>query len=76
MCKVPAGAGTGQKDVTVDGIAYSGAYKYVDPDADFYVSSIFPIIGAAGMTLTLEGNRLNGISEVWLTPVCRASRNF
>jgi hypothetical protein len=62
MCKVPAGT-SGQKDVEVDGITYAGAYKYVSA-GDFYVSKISPIIGTAGTTLTLEGNRLNEISEV------------
>jgi hypothetical protein len=62
MCKVPAGT-SGQKDVEVDGITYSRAYKYV-PAGDFYVSKISPIIGSAGTTLTLEGNRLGEISAV------------
>jgi hypothetical protein len=63
MCKVPAGSSVDLQDVKVNEITYSGAYKYVSAD-DFYVNKISPIIGAAGMTLTLEGNRLNEISEV------------
>jgi hypothetical protein len=64
MCKVPASITLGTKDVVVNGLTYSGAYKYVNPVSDFYVSSISPIIGSAGTTLTLEGNRLNEISEI------------
>jgi hypothetical protein len=65
MCKVPPGTtGTGQKNVVVDGIAYSGAYKYVDPDIDFYINSISPIIGSATQELTLTGKRLDEIDTV------------
>jgi hypothetical protein len=64
MCKVPAGtAGIGTKNVAINGVI-SGAYKYVDPVSDFYVSSISPIVGSVGTTLTLEGNRLGEISVV------------
>jgi hypothetical protein len=65
-CKVPAGDGTGRKDVVINGgaIIYSDAYEYVDPANDFYISEISPIIGVAGATLTLRGNKLDGIIEV------------
>jgi hypothetical protein len=65
MCKVPPGiTGTGQKDVAVNDISYSRAYKYVDPDIDFYINSIAPIIGSATQELTLTGKRLNEIDTV------------
>jgi hypothetical protein len=64
MCKVPPGSSEGPQDVEVNGVTYSGAYRYVHSTNDFYVSSISPIIGSAGTTLTLEGNRLGEISEV------------
>jgi hypothetical protein len=49
--------------VYVNGVNYSGAYTYVDA-SEFYVSSITPILGSAGETLTLTGNRLDEISEL------------
>jgi hypothetical protein len=66
MCKVPKGSSAGLQNVTVNGTDYSGAYKYVDPDADFYVSGISPIVGstAGGDLLTLTGKHLDWISEV------------
>jgi hypothetical protein len=65
MCKVPAGTGAEAKDIVINNtITYTGAYKYVDPVSDFYVSEISPIIGSAGTALTLNGNRLNEINEV------------
>jgi hypothetical protein len=66
MCKVPAGS-IGAKDVEIKvkdkTIHYAGAYEYVSA-GDFYVSSISPIIGSVNDVLTLEGNKLNEISEV------------
>jgi hypothetical protein len=68
MCKVPAGTGAEAKDIVINvtgnTVTYTGAYEYVDPVSDFYVSEISPIIGSAGTTLTLRGNLLNEISEV------------
>jgi hypothetical protein len=63
MCKVPPGTSTGTQEVKLNG-AYYTEYKYVDPVSSFYVSGISPIIGVAGATLTLTGNKLNEISEV------------
>jgi hypothetical protein len=66
MCKVPEGtSGIGEKEVKLNGIPYT-EYKYVDPDSDFYVSGISPIIGTAGMALTLTGKNFDRISEVML----------
>jgi hypothetical protein len=68
MCRVPVGSAIGLKDVTVattDGtVTYNDAYKYVDSQNDFYVSSFLPIIGSGGETLRLKGNRLTDISEI------------
>jgi hypothetical protein len=68
MCKVPEGNSTGFQNVTVNGAVYSGAYKYVDPVDDFYVSGISPIVGstAGGGILTLTGKNLDRIGEVSL----------
>jgi hypothetical protein len=64
MCKVPPSATTGTRDVVVNGnIIYSGAYTYVAA-SEFYVSSISPIVGSGGETLTLTGNRLGEITKV------------
>jgi hypothetical protein len=65
-CKVPAGDAMERKNVVINGgaIIYSDAYEYVNPANDFYISEIFPIIGVAGATLTLRGNKLNEITEV------------
>jgi hypothetical protein len=64
MCKVPEGSSEGLQDVEVNGVTYSGAYRYVHSTNDFYVSKISPIIGSAGDPLMLEGNRLDEISEI------------
>jgi hypothetical protein len=73
MCKVPAG-NIGAKDIeikvkdkeTEKTINYAGAYEYVDPDGDFYISEVFPIVSPVegGGTLTLKGNQLSTINEV------------
>ncbi|MDR2085747.1 MAG: IPT/TIG domain-containing protein, partial [Dysgonamonadaceae bacterium] len=56
-----------KKEVRVNGASYGNVYKYVDPNNDFYVSGISPIVGPANTpnrTLTLSGNLLNTITEV------------
>jgi hypothetical protein len=65
MCRVPEGSSTGNKVVKLNGTPYS-QYRYVDPDNDFYISSISPITGSAanGETLTFEGNLLSTITGV------------
>jgi hypothetical protein len=52
MCRVPTGlTGTGDKEVKLNGVAYTN-YKCVDPDNDFYISNISPIVGSlAGGTI-------------------------
>jgi hypothetical protein len=65
MCKVPAGSSEGTKDVEVNGVTYSGAYKYV-PVNKFYVSNISPIIGGIETILRLKGNEMTEINEVLL----------
>ncbi|MDR1120725.1 MAG: IPT/TIG domain-containing protein, partial [Dysgonamonadaceae bacterium] len=73
MCKVPAGS-IGATDIeikvkdkgTEKTINYAGAYEYVDPVGNFYISEISPIVSPVegGGTLTLKGNLLSTINEV------------
>jgi hypothetical protein len=65
MCRVPEGTTKGDNQVKLNGMDYTN-YKYVDPDDDFYISSISPIVGsfAGGTVLTLEGNKLETITKV------------
>ncbi|MDR2087510.1 MAG: IPT/TIG domain-containing protein, partial [Dysgonamonadaceae bacterium] len=67
MCKVPEGSSIGKKEVKVNGASYGAVYEYVDPNNDFYISGISPIVGPANTgnrTLTLSGNLLKTITEV------------
>jgi hypothetical protein len=69
MCKVPAStSGVGHKDVeitsSIDTLTLDDAYEYVDAATAFYISSISRIIGSAGNTLTLTGNKFEDIVEV------------
>jgi hypothetical protein len=64
MCRVPKGTTKGDNQVKLNGMDYTN-YKYVDPDDDFYISSISPITGpVAGTVLTLKGNRLDEIDSI------------
>jgi hypothetical protein len=73
MCKVPPG-NIGATDIkikvndkgTEKTINYAGAYEYVNPTGNFYISKISPIASVAegGGTLTLTGNLLSRINEV------------
>ncbi|MDR1437272.1 MAG: IPT/TIG domain-containing protein, partial [Candidatus Symbiothrix sp.] len=64
MCRVPEGTTKGDNQVKLNGAAYA-SYKYVDPDDDFYISSISPITGPlTGATLTLKGNKLDEIDSI------------
>ncbi|MDR2087228.1 MAG: IPT/TIG domain-containing protein [Dysgonamonadaceae bacterium] len=70
MCKVPSTlpANIGYKDVEIiaggNTLTLDDAYEYVNATSAFYVSSIAPIIGTPGQTLTLTGNGLDEIKEI------------
>jgi hypothetical protein len=69
MCKVPLSTSGARRESVVittgsNILTLNNAYDYVDAVTAFYVSSISPIIGSAGDTLTITGNKFEDILEV------------